>query len=101
MNRPPPAAGYGPILRAPIAEVERIETPAQRASRLMAESKAAADEQVRDLLTGLARSAAMAAEIASGGDAYPAGVRDACARLAADVEQRGLTIESMQNRGRS
>jgi hypothetical protein len=41
----------------------------------------------------------MAAEIAEGGDAYPAGVRDLARRFVEDCEARVQTVEAIVGRG--
>lgn len=68
------------------------ERPSARASRLLAEARAAAREQVEVLEHALADVIALANEISDGGDAYAPGVRDLCRRLAEEVMQRGQTL---------
>ncbi len=76
-----------------IATVDRsIETPAERVRRLQAEARSLAAEQVEALADDLQRLGAQAAEIASGGEAYPAGVRDVAGRLASDLSDRAQLI---------
>ncbi len=71
------------------------ETPGVRASRLLAEARAAADEQVHVLEQALATAAEIAQQIADGGEIYPVGVRDLCRRLAEDAMAKSQTLESM------
>ncbi|MEO6338462.1 MAG: hypothetical protein ABIO39_00365 [Caulobacteraceae bacterium] len=68
------------------------ERPSARASRLMAEARAAAREQVAVLEQAMADVIALANEIGDGGDAYSPGARDLCRRLAEEVAQRGQTL---------
>ena len=74
------------------------ETPAQRAKRLMAEAREAADEQVFALETAMANVVQLAADIASGGDAYPAGARDLARRLVEEIEGRSQTLDAIMHR---
>ena len=68
------------------------ERPSARASRLLAEARAAAREQVEVLEQAMADVIAMANEIGDGGDAYAPGVRDLCRRIAEEVAMRGQTL---------
>lgn len=74
------------------------ETPAQRANRLMAEAKAAAQEQITALEQALAQVADLAAQIVDGGDIYPAGVRDLCRRMADEAVWKTQTLDAILNR---
>ena len=71
------------------------ETPAARASRLLAEAREAAAEQVQVLEQSLFSVAAIAREIAEGGEIYPVGVRELCRRLAEDAAAKSQTMEAM------
>jgi hypothetical protein len=71
------------------------ETPAMRASRLLAEARDAAGEQVRALEQALLEVAEIAREIAAGGAVYPAGVRDLCRRLSEEVVAKSQTMEAL------
>jgi hypothetical protein len=73
----------------------QIETPAQRAKRLMAEAREAADEQVMQLEAALQQVIALAADVASGGDAYPAGVREVARRLVEETQGRTRTLDAI------
>lgn len=77
----------------------RGEPVGDRVKRLMAEARDAAREQVVELEAALARATLLAAEIASGGEAYPAGVRDVCERLSAEVESRSQQIAAITRNG--
>ena len=72
-----------------------VESPATRASRLMAEAREAGLEQIRALEEALATVGALSAEIAEGGDVYPPGARDLARRLAEDAAHRLNTLEAI------
>lgn len=80
------------------AEPSDFKTPAARAARLYAEAQGAALEQVRALEESLSTVAALAQEIAAGGDIYPVGVRELCRRLGEDVVIRSQTLEAIAQR---
>ena len=83
-----------PTLHATVYHLgRRPETGAQRVRRLQQEARALAREQVAVFAADVNALALRAEEIAKGGDAYPAGVRELAARLAADLPQKvqGLT----------
>lgn len=75
-----------------------VETSAQRIRRLQEEARALAREQVEALARDLEAVAAHAGEIAGGGEAYPAGIRDFAARIAADAQQKSQALLSIQIR---
>lgn len=77
---------------------QTTESPAMRASRLLAEAKGAAAEQVQALEQALEGVIRLSNEIAEGGDAYPPGARDLARRLAEDSEHRLKTLEAIQLR---
>jgi hypothetical protein len=74
------------------------ETVAQRVKRLQAEARTLAKDHTKALMTLIAEAQAMAAEIAEGGDAYPAGVRDLARRFAEDADLRVQTLEAINER---
>lgn len=74
-------------------------SPAARARSLMSQARAAAFEQTRDVDRLLREAIVRAQEIAEGGDAYPASVRDLCARLADETEKRRQLLEVLAIRG--
>ena len=90
------------VVTSPEAEVYDLmrapETTAERVKRLQAEARALALEQVEALEVALCKAADMAKEIADGGDAYPVGVREIAARLAADLPPRAETIRTIVGR---
>lgn len=74
------------------------ETTSGRVRRLQAEARMLAREQIETLERSMATLAAQAMEIADGGDAYPAGVRDLAHRLAEELEIRSQTMQSLMAR---
>lgn len=70
------------------------ETTTQRIARLQYEARLLAQEQVEQLARDLNALAARAAEVAGGGEAYPAGVRELASRIAGDLpyKAQGLTV---------
>ena len=73
----------------------KTETVAQRVRRLQNEAKQLAKDHIRALSTAMVEVETIAAEIASGGDAYPPGVRDLARRLVEDCETRVQTLEAI------
>lgn len=71
------------------------ESPAVRASRLLAEAREAANEHVQMLEQALLNVMEIAQQIAEGGEVYPVGVRELCRRLAEDSSAKSQTVESM------
>lgn len=74
------------------------ETPVMRASRLLAEARVAAAEQVAELERSMNLAAILSAEIASGGDIYPVGVRELCRRMTEETEVRSRTLHALSAR---
>ena len=70
------------------------EKPGDRVKRLQAEARILAREQTEQLAREMNALAIRAQEIADGGEAYPAGVRDLASRIAEDLpyKAQGLTI---------
>lgn len=93
-----------PELRLVSAEAEIYDlmrapaTTAQRVQRLQQEARALAVEQVEALEKLLVEAAAMAREIARGGDAYPVGAREIASRLAEDLPSRAGSIKAIVSR---
>ncbi|NBB62070.1 hypothetical protein GVN18_22640 [Pseudomonas sp. ODNR1LW] len=79
------------LMRAP-------ETTAERVKRLQLEAHALALEEVEQFEKLLTQAADKAKDIAAGGDAYPVGVREIAARLAADLPVRAETIRTIVGR---
>jgi hypothetical protein len=101
MPKSPPAK---PDLRLVSAEAEIYDmmrtpvTTADRVKRLQMEARALAVEQVEALEKLLLQSAAMAKEIAEGGDAYPVGARELAGRLASDLPSKAETLKAIASR---
>jgi len=70
----------------------------ERVQQLQAEAKRLASEHVDALRASLLQTQRIAEEIAQGGEAYPAGVRDIARRLGEDSAGRALTIEGIMAR---
>lgn len=93
-----------PDLRLVSAEAEIYDlmrtpvTTADRVRRLQMEARALAVEQVEALEKLLLQSAAMAREIAEGGDAYPVGARELAGRLASDLPSKAETLKAIASR---
>jgi len=74
------------------------ETASQRIQRLQLEAKMLAREQVEAFCEELAALAMRAQDIAEGGDAYPAGVREMASRLASDLPERAQSMQIISER---
>jgi hypothetical protein len=74
------------------------ETPAERIKRLQVEAKVLAREEITSLERAMKDLAHMAREMAAGGDAYPAGVREMASRLAEDLEMRAQSMDALMER---
>jgi hypothetical protein len=73
----------------------QVQTLAERIARLQAEAKNLAREQVTALETKLGEAAALADEIAQGGDAYPVGVRELARKLAEETPRTVMNFEAI------
>jgi hypothetical protein len=76
----------------------QVQTLAERIERLQAEAKNLAREQVIALEAKLFEAAAIAEEIARGGEAYPVGVREIARRLAEDTPRTAQNLEVIVSR---
>jgi hypothetical protein len=74
------------------------ETTAQRVHRLQVEAQMLAREQIDSLEQAMRAAAELAAEIAQGGDAYPAGVRELADRIAEDLPAKAQTLQLLIDR---
>jgi len=77
------------------------ESASERIRRLQLEAKLLAREQVEALCEDLMRLAQRAQDIAEGGDAYPAGVRDMASRLASELPDRAQGMLVISERAAS
>ena len=78
--------------------VTKPETVGQRVRRLQVEARQLAKDHVRALTAAIEAAEQIAAEIAEGGDAYPAGIRDLARRFAEDAAPRVQTLEALSAR---
>jgi len=88
-------------LKARTATGGRMDVPesaTQRIRRLQLEAKTLAREQVEAFCDDLVQLAQRAADIAQGGEAYPAGVREMASRLAADLPDRAQGLLAISER---
>lgn len=76
----------------------RSETVAERVRRLQAEARQLAKDHVKALSAAMLDLEHLAAEIADGGDAYAAGVREVARQLAEDLDSRVQTLEAIAAR---
>jgi hypothetical protein len=96
--RPATSAADGSS-RAEVYDLGRGPEPvAQRVRRLQQEARILAREQVEILARDINALAARAAEIADGGEAYPAGVREMASRIAADLPQKTQGLMAIMDR---
>lgn len=84
---PPPDAAP-----APAAPQESIAT---RVRRLQAEAQALARQQILELQQSMRSLAALAEEVAGGGDAYPVGARELAHRVADDMHQKAQWLQAL------
>jgi L-2-hydroxyglutarate oxidase LhgO len=77
---------------------QRPATVAERVRKLQAEAKQLAKDHIHALMAAITDAERMAAEVAEGGDAYPAGVRDLARRFAEDAGTRVQTLEAITAR---
>ncbi len=71
------------------------ETRGERIRRMQANAKALAREQIEAMTEAMLEVSRMADEIATGGDAYPVGVRELASRLKSDLENQSRTVEAL------
>ena len=74
------------------------ETTAERVRRLQHEAHMLAREEVEALEAQLRACVQKAIEVANGGEAYPAGVRELAERIGADLEARTQTLAALVER---
>ena len=71
------------------------EPISERVRRLQAEARAMAFEHIDELARALENVNRLALEIASGGEAYPVGVREMARRLVDETDGRGQAIQAI------
>lgn len=74
------------------------ETTADRVKRLQREARMLAREQAEALERKLVETAALAREIAEGGEAFPAGVREIANRIHTDLDGKEMTLRALVER---
>jgi intracellular sulfur oxidation DsrE/DsrF family protein len=74
------------------------ESVTERIRRLQWEARMLAAEQAEALGAELEAMAMRAQEIAEGGEAYPAGVRELAARIATDLPEKAKTLLTILHR---
>lgn len=77
---------------------EQPLSPLERANALLAQARAAAREQVRELEVALEATVVLSGEIAEGGEVYPPGVREICRRMTDDAAAHGRTLNTLAMR---
>ncbi len=82
------------VVNPTLGAAQKPETVAERVRRLQAEAKRLAKDHIHALASAIADAQTLAAEIADGGEAYPAGIRDLARRFVEDADQRVQTIEA-------
>jgi hypothetical protein len=76
-------------------KTQKPETVAERVRRLQTEAKQLARDHIHALTAAIMDAEQIAAEIAEGGEAYPAGIRDLARRFVDDAEARVQTLEAL------
>jgi hypothetical protein len=84
----------------PATSDRATESAGVRVRRLQDEARQLATEQVEAFAADLADLCVQAAEIAGGGDAYPAGVREMASRMASDLNDRAQAMLIILHRTR-
>lgn len=77
---------------------QSAEPIAERVRKLQSEVRRLALDHVGELEVTLQQTAQLCSDIAAGGDAYPVGVRELCARLSCDAIGQLQTIASIRAR---
>lgn len=96
---PPPQKAHRP-LTVVSAPPTTGETVGKRVRALQAEAKQLAKDHVRAFAETMTDLETLATEIATGGDSYPAGVRELARQLAEDLGARVQTLEAIQGRAK-
>lgn len=99
MRAAPKPAPCAPVLTVvPAVEQTAPDTLAERIRRLQTEARSLARDQVSILESRLEEVAALAREIAAGGDAYPVGAREIARRLADESPRTVQSLEAIRLR---
>ena len=91
-------AGVQPANNEVVALARGPESTSERIRRLQWEARVLAAEQVEAVGAELEALAARALEIAEGGEAYPAGVRELASRIATDLPEKAKTLLTILHR---
>lgn len=75
-----------------------VESGIQRVRRMQHETRLLAQEQVMILARDIGAMATRLSEIAQGGDAYPAGVRELCSRMADELTLQTQSMLAIMER---
>ena len=95
----PPARTSDTEVVSFVRETERApERAFERIRRLQDEARQLAKSEIEDLCQDLEALGARCAEVASGGEAYPAGVRELAHRLASDLSDRAHSMMVLAER---
>ena len=73
-------------------------TLAERMERLRADANAVAAEHINALMQALNDAAALADQVAGGGEAYGVGVREMARRLHTDLAAKALSLQAIRER---
>ncbi len=93
---PMAAAASAPMLKVVPAVAKPTQASvAETIRRLQSEARQLAREQVGVLEAKLEEAAALALEIAEGGDAYPVGARELARKLAEDAPRTAQTLQAI------
>jgi hypothetical protein len=96
---PVPELGAAPAANSEVVPIARgPESATERIRRLQWEARMLAAEQAEALGADLEALALRATEIAEGGEAYPAGVRELASRIAADLPEKAKTLLTILHR---
>ena len=99
LNPVPDTAAEGAPANSEVVALARgPETATDRIRRLQWEARMLAAEQAEALGADLEALAARAVEIAEGGEAYPAGVRELSARMGADLPEKAKSLVALLDR---
>lgn len=80
------------------AALKTSESVSERVRRLQDEARSLAREHIAALDEAILRVEQLAQEIAEGGEAYPAGVRDIARRLSDDCDAKLMTMRAIAGR---
>jgi hypothetical protein len=84
-----------PATQPPPVEGAAYSGLGERVRRLQTEARQLAREHIGVFTASLAQTQHIAEEIALGGEAYPAGVRDLARRMAEESQAKAQTLEAL------